>query len=318
MYPRVHQRIQLSSPLPPLIPLLIISPVGALLSAPGAVTDIRLLPGHYTASTNPQLLNSILTNKDATLRPLSQGFTNNGTVSLPLDVALQPGVAAYSQSLYTGNPLFAPLPTTPVGNSSAAPISSQSLALSSNVWLSMQSGSNRIVFWSSIPDVAQLPQSIATGGLSILDIQSSSCTPPCSANGVCSAGGTCTCPTGFAGSSCESCAEGFFGPKCQACPLNCTKCDEGITGTGVCLTPATSNLPSSCNCINGVCGSNGQCTCSSGWTTGTNGTACSACAKGFFQTTSGDCQGLYPPPLTQSPLLLMLVPSLSNWLYSVC
>ena len=296
MYPRILQPNQLRSPVSFSVTTLtnqFTSVVGAQLSAPGAVTDIRLLPGRYTTTTDPELLHSLLTNKDATLKSLSQGFTNNGTVSLPLDVALQPGIEVYSQSMYSGNELFAPLPTSPVGNSST-PITSQSFALSSNVWLSMRSGSDRVVFWSSVPDVAQLPVSVATGALAILDIQSTSCSPPCSGDGVCSASGTCTCPTGFTGSACESCADGFFGPRCQPCPSNCNKCDQGITGTGACLTPAVSNLPSSCNCVNGVC-SNGQCTCNPGWTTGTNGTSCSACSKGFYQTTDGNCQGRFPP-----------------------
>ena len=299
MYPRIHQPNQLSYPASSSVTTStdhFTSVVGAQLSAPGAVTDIRLLPGHYTTTTNPDLLHSLLTNKAATLKSSSQAFTNNGSVSLPLDVALQPGIAVYSQSMYSGNELFAPLPTSPAGNSST-PITSQSLALSSNVWLSLQSGSDRIVFWNSVPDVAQLPVSLATGALAILDIQSSSCTPSCSANGVCSVNGTCTCATGFTGPSCESCAPGFFGPQCQPCPSNCSKCDQGITGTGICLTPVAANLPSSCNCVNGVCGSNGQCTCNPGWTTGTNGTSCSACSKGFFQTNDGNCQGRFPPPV---------------------
>ena len=281
-----------------------VSVVGAQLSAPGAVTDIRLLPGRYTTTTDPELLHSLLTNKDATLKALSQGFTNNGTVSLPLDVVLQPGMAIYSQSMYSGDEQFAPLPTSPVGNSST-PITSQSFALSSNVWLSLQSGSDRVILWSSVPDVSQLPVSVATGALAILDIQSSSCSPACSGNGVCSASGTCTCPTGFTGSACESCAEGFFGPQCQPCPSNCNKCDQGITGTGVCLTPAVANLPSTCNCVNGVC-SNGQCTCNPGWTTGTNGTSCSACSKGFYQTTDGNCQGWFLPLISNSLELMRL------------
>ena len=178
----------------------------------------------------------------------------------------------------------------------------------------MQSGTDRVVFWSSIPNVAQLPTSVATGPLAILDIQSSSCSPACSGNGVCSANGTCTCPTGFTGSSCESCAAGFFGPKCQSCPSNCAKCDKGITGTGVCLTPTITNPPSSCNCLNGVYGSNGQCTCNPSWTTGTS---CLACSTGFFQTDDGNCKGWFLS-LTPNSLQLIHIFSLSAWLYRVC
>lgn len=54
--------------------------------------------------------------------------------------------------------------------------------------------------------------------------------------------------------------------------------------------PVVSNLPSSCNCINGECGANGQCTCIGGWTSASNGTQCAACAAGFFLDTSGNCE----------------------------
>ena len=123
-----------------------------------------------------------------------------------------------------------------------------------------------------------------------------------------------TCPTGFTGSSCELCAAGFFGPKCQSCPSNCAKCDKGITGTGVCLTPTITNPPSSCNCLNGVYGSNGQCTCNPSWTTGTS---CLACSTGFFQTDDGNCKGWFLS-LTPNSLQLIHIFSLSAWLYRVC
>jgi hypothetical protein len=166
-----------------------------------------------------------------------------------------------------------------------------SLSLSSNVWVAVNTGSNnRVIFWDSIPDFGQLPAGSATS-LSLVDMQSSACSPPCAGSGVCSASGSCVCPTGFNGTSCESCAPGFFGSTCQQCPTGCTSCDDGIAGTGRCLTPTFNNLPSSCNCQNGVCGSNGQCTCLSGWTTATNGTACAKCATGFFLASNGNCQG---------------------------
>jgi len=50
------------------------------------------------------------------------------------------------------------------------------------------------------------------------------------------------------------------------------------------------NAPSSCNCLNGVCGSNGQCTCNEGWVNAANGTACASCAPGFFLGANG-CEG---------------------------
>ena len=170
--------------------------------------------------------------------------------------------------------------------------------------------------------VAAKPQlstsSSSSSGLSLLNMQSASCSPPCAGSGVCSAQGACTCPTGFNGTSCETCSSGFFGPTCQACPTGCTKCDDGITGSGRCLVPTVTNPPSSCNCMNGECGVNGQCTCLPGWTSASNGTACVKCATGFFQDSTGNCQGTF---FTLFVTHLFLVDggfsfSLSTWLLS--
>ncbi|KAK7461056.1 hypothetical protein VKT23_008984 [Stygiomarasmius scandens] len=264
--------------------------IGTTLSASGAQTSVLLLPGQYTASTNPQLLHNLLTSSSASLSP-SSGFENSSSsTTLPLDIALSPGLAIYSDPLYAGSAGFSSLPTSPQNPNSSTPITAKSFALSSNTWVALSLGSNdRVIFWDSVPDVSQLSLS---GSISLLDIQSASCSPPCSGSSVCSASGTCTCPSGFTGSSCESCAPGHFGATCQACPSGCDKCDEGIGGTGTCLsTPVPSNAPSTCNCLNGECNSGGQCTCNSGWTTASNGTACAKCDSdsGFFLTSTGDC-----------------------------
>ncbi|KIJ63333.1 hypothetical protein HYDPIDRAFT_156112 [Hydnomerulius pinastri MD-312] len=265
--------------------------IGTSLSASGVSTEVLLLPGQYTSSTNPELLHELLTSSSATLSA-STGFANSSSkssLSLPLTVELQPGIAVYPQALYSGQGLYSALPSAPVVNASI-PLTASSLALSGNVWAAVSAGSNsRVILWDSIPDVSQLPQT-AAGSLALLNMESSSCSPPCSGNGVCSASGTCTCPTGFTGASCESCASGFFGPTCQACPSGCTSCDQGISGTGRCLAPIVTNPPSSCNCINGECGSNGQCTCLAGWTSASNGTQCAACASGFFLDSTGSCE----------------------------
>ncbi|KAF9264245.1 hypothetical protein L218DRAFT_926619 [Marasmius fiardii PR-910] len=261
--------------------------IGTTISASGAQTSVLLLPGQYTTTTNPKLLHDLLTSSSSSLSP-SVGFENSSSSrNLPLNVALSPGLAIYSEAMYAGNPGYTSLPTSPLANSST-PISAKSLALSSNVWAALSIGgqSQRVVMWDPVPDLAQLP---VTGSLSLLDIQSSACSPPCSGAGVCSASGTCICPSGFVGSSCESCAKGFFGPKCQPCPAGCSSCDEGINGSGRCLTPTFTNPPSSCNCLNGQCASAGQCTCNTGWTTGDNGTFCSKCSSGFFLSSTGDC-----------------------------
>ncbi|TFK34913.1 insulin-like growth factor binding protein [Crucibulum laeve] len=259
--------------------------IGAKLSAPGAPVSVLLLPGQYTSTTNPQLLHNLLTSSSASLTP-SAGFENASLSTLPLNLALSAGLAVYSQPLYSGQAGFSSLPSAPFGNTSV-PLAASSLALSNNVWAAVSVGSNqRIVLWDSVPDVSQLPSS----PLSLLDIQSSACSPACAGAGICSAEGVCTCPPGFNGTSCESCGPGFFGPTCQACPKDCTTCDEGISGTGRCLVPVIPNEPSTCNCLNGACGDNGQCTCNAGWTTSDNGTACAKCASGFFLTSAGDCQ----------------------------
>lgn len=262
--------------------------VGAKLSSSGATT-IHLLPGQYSATTNPQLLHDSLTSSSATLSS-SPGFTNSTAVSLPLNLALQPGLALFSGSLYSGQSSFTGLPTTPAGNTST-PLAAQSLTLSSTVWAALNSGNNhRVIVWDAIPDVSQLPAS-NLGSLSLTDIQSSACSPSCSSSGVCTGSGTCQCASGFTGASCESCASGFFGSKCQPCLTNCKACDDGVTGSGRCLKPVITNDPANCKCLNGQCGSNGQCACNAGFTTASNGTACAACSPGFFLTSTGDCQG---------------------------
>jgi hypothetical protein len=260
--------------------------VGATLTASGATT-IHLLPGQYSTSSNPQALHDSLTSSSANLSS-SSGFINSTTVSLPLNLALQAGLAIFSGPLYSGQSSFTSLPTTLPGNTST-PLTAQSFALSSAVWAAINSGNNdRVILWDAVPDVSQLPGS-NLGSLSLIDIQSAACSPSCATSGVCTTAGTCHCASGFTGTSCETCASGFFGPKCQPCPTNCETCDDGITGSGTCLERLIANNPANCKCLNGVCGSNGQCTCNVGFTTASNGTACAACLPGFFLTSTGDC-----------------------------
>lgn len=260
--------------------------LGTTLSSPGAPVQIHLLPGEYASNTNPQLLHDVLTSSAASLSP-SVGFNVSSSVALPLNLQLQPGLATFTGSFYSGRTAFAGLPSSSVGNNSV-PLNAGSLALAPGVWAALKAGSNRLVLWDSVPDLSQLPIG-ATASFSLSDIESSACSPPCSGLGVCSTNGTCHCPQGFTGAACESCAPGFFGPKCQPCPSGCTSCNDGINGSGQCLQPIINNLPSSCNCVNGVCGSGGQCTCNPGFSKADNGTACAKCSPGFFLTSSGDC-----------------------------
>ncbi|KAJ7611693.1 insulin-like growth factor binding protein [Roridomyces roridus] len=262
--------------------------LGVSLSASDVANSVLLLPGQYTATTNPQLVHDLLTSSHATLSS-SPGFSNSSTLTLPLSVQVNPGLAIYSQSLYSGQASFSSLPSGPVANSST-PLKAESMALSSSVWAAMSFGSNgRVVFWDSVPDTAQLPLG-STGSMSLLDMQSSTCSPPCASSGTCSASGLCICAPGFNGTSCETCSPGFFGPKCQACPAGCTDCDDGISGSGRCLTPLVANPLTTCNCLNGECAPDGTCTCNPGYVTASNGTACAKCASGFFSTSTGDCK----------------------------
>ncbi|KAJ6520275.1 insulin-like growth factor binding protein [Mycena sanguinolenta] len=262
--------------------------LGVSLSASDVANTVLLLPGQYTANTNPELIHELLTSTHATLSP-HPGFGNSSTPALPLNVAVSPGLAIYAQTLYSGQAAFSSIPTAPVSNGST-PLTAESLAMSTSVWMAVSFGSNgRVIMWDPVPDTSQLPVG-SKGAMSLLDMQSSTCSPPCASSGTCSAAGTCTCAPGFNGTACETCAAGFFGPQCQACPAGCPSCDEGISGTGRCLTPPVANPLTACNCLNGECASGGSCTCNSGWTTAANGTACAACASGFFLTSTGDCK----------------------------
>ena len=278
--------------------------VGVKLSSPSVPVTVQLLPGQYTSATNPELLHQILTSSSPSLVP-SAGFENvsasafaqsKSSINLPLNVVMDPGIAIYAQQNYSGQGAFSSLPSSPSANTSI-PLTALSLALSSNVWAAVTLGPNsneRVILWDSVPDVTQLP--FSSPSVALLDLQSSACTPACSSSAVCSPQGVCLCPPGFTGTSCEQCTSGFFGPSCTQCSgqgTGCNQCDDGLSGTGMCLQPAngTQNPVTQCNCVNGVCGSDGQCACGPGWTTSDNGQACAKCAGGFFASSTGECKG---------------------------
>ena len=250
---------------------------------------VHLLPGVYTTKADAQLVD-ILQSSNAGNFSLSPGFNLSSFNSLPLNISLQAGLVIYSNPLYAGQATFSPLPSTSINTS--LPLPASSLALSDNVWIALTSGSNNnnIIFWDAVPDVSQLP-SAASESLALVDIQSFACSPPCSGSAICSTSAICVCSPGFTGPSCEACADGFFGPTCQPCPSNCKSCDQGISGSGQCLTPSISNVPATCNCLNGQCGTDGKCACNTGWIDDANGTACAKCSPGFFLTSTGDCLG---------------------------
>lgn len=152
------------------------------------------------------------------------------------------------------------------------------------------SDNTSVAFWDAVPDTSMLPGPLSNNP-SVINIQSSICSPPCASGGTCNRySPVCVCASGFGGSQCQSCAEGFFGPTCRPCPKNCKKCDQGMSGSGLCLDPTTTTPK--CNCKNGRCGSDGKCTCLPGWGTSNNGTACAECSQGFYLTSKGSCQSM--------------------------
>ncbi|GAA5891563.1 hypothetical protein JCM5296_004259 [Sporobolomyces johnsonii] len=272
--------------------------------------QIALLPGTYTPATFTSLTNSSSVspfNKKST-STVSSGFSSSGSLSSSsssFTISLLPGLTAYSSPLYEGTASYLPVPNATSTNSTSATLTNStgsSFLLSSSVWailsVGSSSSSSRIVAWDSIPDIG----AINGGGSSVaqvVEIQGAGCATPCASGGTCLGNGTCACAAGWTGNTCNACATGFYGRSCEACPAGCTNCDDGITGSGLCLDATATNitLASDCNCINGVCASNSTtatCSCNAGWSKAANGTQCAACASGYYMTSSGDCLACDP------------------------
>lgn len=60
----------------------------------------------------------------------------------------------------------------------------------------------RTVVWKGVSDVGNLGGG-GSGGISILDIQSSNCPIPCASGGVCGSNSSCICRAGFTGATCS-------------------------------------------------------------------------------------------------------------------
>ena len=250
---------------------------------------IQLLPGKYSSSDVP-LGRESLSPPVTVFSGSSSGYNISSTVP-PFEIALQPGLVMYSDQFYSGRANFISLrdsfsnQTIPLGPGSG------SIAISKNVWVAIDlDAANPTIFYDTAPHIT-LPSK--SQSIAVIDYQSSTCQPPCSGSGVCTASGKCACASGFTGPSCESCASGFFGPACRPCPSPCNSCDQT---SGLCSTPKAfkkvKRAPETCSCQNGQCNSDGSCSCLPGWTNTTdlNGVTCTQCAPGFFLTSTGDCQ----------------------------
>ncbi|GAA5910215.1 uncharacterized protein JCM6883_001115 [Sporobolomyces salmoneus] len=280
--------------------------------------QITLLPGTYTSNTfsssSALLANTSFSNasfspfsKQSTVSSSSPGFTTSGslTSSSTFSVSVLPGLTAYSAPYYEGTPILHPPTNSSNSTSSSNSTQFSSLLLtspsdSSPLYAVVSVGSQKLVVWESIPDLGALGVSFSTSG-NLVELVNNGCTGGCSnTGGTCSTNGTCMCQSGWTGSSCSECLPGHFGPECQNCPVGCKECDDGLTGTGICLDSIASNsliLPSSCNCINGICEGNStssNCECNAGWTKASNGTQCAACSPGYYLASSGDCLACDP------------------------
>ncbi|KAI5479323.1 hypothetical protein MNV49_003841 [Pseudohyphozyma bogoriensis] len=227
-----------------------------------------LLPGTYTSSSSTTANSSLLTFGTSSTSFTAAGFSTTGTVGSTLSVSLLAGVTTYTGPLFQDTPTYTPLSASSASTNSTGSI--ESFLLSDNIWAVLTVGGSsgsRVVAWDGVADVGNLPG--GSGGVVLEGFQSST----------------------------YACATGLFGKTCEACPAGCTDCDDGITGTGMCLTTNTTTTAAVCNCANGVCASNSTtatCSCNAGWATASNGTQCAACASGYYMSSGGDCLACDP------------------------
>ncbi|GAA5932891.1 uncharacterized protein JCM15063_002235 [Sporobolomyces koalae] len=266
--------------------------------------QFTLLPGTYTSAGFASLSNdssaSPFSNGPPTIAA-SPGFTSSGSLdsASAYSVSFLPGIVTYTSPYYEGTATYLSTPNVSgfPANSSQA-FSSVLLGSSTRAHAVLSIGSRqRVVVWESIPDVGALGLGgAASNGATMVDLVHDGCSAECSTAGTCSSNGTCVCQPGWTGTTCGECLPNFYGRDCQTCPVGCTTCDDGVSGTGICLDSIATNVtvPSSCNCLNGVCSGNStsaNCDCNAGWTRASNGTQCSACAEGYYLSASGDCLG---------------------------
>jgi hypothetical protein len=195
--------------------------VGATLSSSSGSATYVLLPGQYTSNVQPDSLEQTLASATSTII-FTTGFSNSTTSttpSLPLTIALQPGVLNYPDDGFSGDPSFYALPQSLNSTNNATDLKRGSILLAANTVAAIEATNNgqksRVVLWDNVPFVSQLPYSMA-GTLQVVSIQSTSCNPTCSSSGICTTNGSCLCPPNFTGQSCEQCADGHFGSDCKS------------------------------------------------------------------------------------------------------
>lgn len=166
-----------------------------------------LLPGVYTSSSSATANSSLLSFGTSSTIQVSTGFTGTGSLCNAYTVALEAGLTTYPSALFEGTPSYTPLSSSANSTSTA---SVKSFLLSSNMWVVLDVGGasgSRVVAWDGVADVGNMVG--GSGGVSIVDLQSSSCSTPCASGGVCMSNSTCVCQPGFAGATCSAFPLGF-------------------------------------------------------------------------------------------------------------
>ena len=245
-------------------------------------TLIQFLPGQYSSSVVQSLSIQKYLNSQTSIFS-TPGYDLSSAVP-PFNITLQPGFVIFADRNYSGAAIFISLRVS-FSNQSIPLLENRSIAIATDVYLVISDGSKTIILYETAPFFPSTDQPFA-----VVDYQSSTCQPPCSSHGVCTAFGKCACDEGFTGSSCEFRVSGLVGRGCKPWLSSCEDCDQI---SGECLTPKTFDVKrrehtcTTSNCRNGQCGADGKCSCLPGWTND----ACTQPAPGFFLTSTGNSQG---------------------------